>query len=170
VIAAAAYREDATMTKLVDVKPATELSAELRAIVTTTVRELMESRILGPEEIVRRKELPRYLGLKKTQIDKLIEAGILPPGVPLNETGRAIGWFKSTLVEHQNRLRDKAAALLAERAAARDARRLLTPGRPGRPVGYCKDPKTGQWGYKTPPPAGAGSSVTKPAKQAGGRR
>jgi predicted DNA-binding transcriptional regulator AlpA len=67
-----------------------------------------------PEEIIRRKDLWKYTGVGKTATDKLLEDGKLRPGIPLSD-GRAVGWFKSWLVEYQQSLIDNAEARSAKR-------------------------------------------------------
>jgi prophage regulatory protein len=61
--------------------------------------------------IVRRRELPQFVGLQRTQIDELIKRGEFPKPVPLNDTGRAVGW-----------LEDEVAAWQRQRLAARAAK------------------------------------------------
>lgn len=47
--------------------------------------------------IIRKKDLPNYCGLQRTQIEQLIERGEFPKPIPLSDTGRAIGWIESEL-------------------------------------------------------------------------
>jgi predicted DNA-binding transcriptional regulator AlpA len=93
-----------------------KLTPELRKIVTAMVRELLATQLIKPEEIVRKKDLSVYTGLGRSQNDVLIETGQLPPGIPLNDSGRALGWFKSTLVEYQQTLKKCAEDRLIRRS------------------------------------------------------
>jgi prophage regulatory protein len=51
--------------------------------------------------IVRRRELPQFVGLQRTQIDELIKRGEFPKPVPLSDTGRAVGWIEDELAAWQ---------------------------------------------------------------------
>ena len=44
--------------------------------------------------IIRKKDLPNFVGLQRTQIELLIERGEFPKPVPLSDSGRAIGWLE----------------------------------------------------------------------------
>jgi prophage regulatory protein len=61
------------------------------------------------QRIIRLRELPDYVGLKRTQIDELIQRGEFPKPIPLSDTGRAKGWLESEILVWQ-----------AHRLAARD--------------------------------------------------
>jgi predicted DNA-binding transcriptional regulator AlpA len=52
--------------------------------------------------MIRPRELPHYVGLRRTQIGELIKAGQFPEPVPLSDSGRAIAWLESDLVTWQN--------------------------------------------------------------------
>jgi hypothetical protein len=56
-----------------------------------------------PHEIVRLKEVGRFLGLGRTQRDAIIKAGLLKT-FPLSPGGRARGVTKKSLVEYQCRV------------------------------------------------------------------
>jgi prophage regulatory protein len=47
-------------------------------------------------------DLPPVVGLKRTQIAKLIELGEFPKPIPLSNSGRAIAWLESDLLAWQN--------------------------------------------------------------------
>lgn len=47
-------------------------------------------------------DLPPVVGLKRTQIAKLIENGEFPKPISLSDTGRAIAWLESDLLAWQN--------------------------------------------------------------------
>ncbi len=47
------------------------------------------------EEIIRAADLHKYVGLKRTQVKVLVDAGELPPPILLSPSGRAKGWLKS---------------------------------------------------------------------------
>ena len=54
------------------------------------------------QRIVRRKELPSFCGLKKSQINDLIKDGKFPQPFKLNPpAGRAVGWFEEDLIAWQ---------------------------------------------------------------------
>jgi prophage regulatory protein len=61
-----------------------------------------------PDVIIRKADLPKYTGLKRTAIDELIGKGLFPRPVRLSE--RAVGWLGNEI-----------AAWQAERVAERDA-------------------------------------------------
>ena len=60
--------------------------------------------------IIRLRDLPDYVGLKRTQIDQLIIRGEFPKPIKLNDAGRAKGWLEHEIVAWQQ-----------ARIAARDA-------------------------------------------------
>jgi prophage regulatory protein len=51
--------------------------------------------------IVRRRELPQFVGLQKTQIDELIKRGEFPKPISLSDNGRAVGWVEDELAAWQ---------------------------------------------------------------------
>lgn len=55
------------------------------------------------QRIIRKKDLPDFVGLKRTQIESLIERGEFPKPVTLSDGGRAIGWLESEVTEWQQR-------------------------------------------------------------------
>jgi len=57
------------------------------------------------QRIIRKKDLSQFVGLKRTQIDDLIKKKEFPQGVPLTESGRAVGWFEDVLVDWQQQRR-----------------------------------------------------------------
>jgi prophage regulatory protein len=44
--------------------------------------------------IIRERDLPQYVGLRRTQIAQLIAAGEFPRPIRLSDTGRAKGWLE----------------------------------------------------------------------------
>jgi prophage regulatory protein len=50
----------------------------------------------------RLRDLPQFVGLRRTQIGELIKAGEFPKPVPLSESGRAIAWLEQDLIAWQN--------------------------------------------------------------------
>lgn len=62
-----------------------------------------------PDRIIRRHELDQFVGLRRTQIDCLIDKGEFPRPFKLSDTGRAVGWLEGEIVEWQR-----------QRAAKRD--------------------------------------------------
>jgi prophage regulatory protein len=51
------------------------------------------------DEIIRLADLPRFCGLRRTQIEHYVEKGIFPRPIKLGE--RAKGWLKSEVVAWQ---------------------------------------------------------------------
>jgi prophage regulatory protein len=51
--------------------------------------------------IIRLRDLPDFVGLKRTQIDALIVKGEFPKPIKLNDTGRAKGWLEHELIAWQ---------------------------------------------------------------------
>ncbi len=68
--------------------------------------------------VIRLAELPKYVGLKRTQIDALIRRGEVPKPIRLSEGGRAKAWLEHEIVAWQQ-----------ERLAARDKHREDADGR-----------------------------------------
>jgi prophage regulatory protein len=60
----------------------------------------MDARLLL---IIRLRDLPQYVGLKRTQIQQLIARGEFPRAVPLSDAGRAKGWLEHELIAWQQR-------------------------------------------------------------------
>lgn len=50
----------------------------------------------------RLRDLPQFVGLRRTQIGELIKAGEFPKPVPLSDSGRAIAWLEQDLIVWQN--------------------------------------------------------------------
>jgi prophage regulatory protein len=63
-----------------------------------------------PDRLIRRKDLPGYVGLERAQISELIKSGDLPAPIPLSDSGRKVAWLASEI-----------AAWQASRVAKRDA-------------------------------------------------
>lgn len=60
----------------------------------------------NPNRILRRKDLPGYVGLQRTAIDDAIRAGRFP--APIKVGVRAVGWIESEIVEwQQNRIAER---------------------------------------------------------------
>ena len=47
------------------------------------------------QKIIRLRDLPNYVGLRRTQIDELVRKGEFPRPIKLSDTGRARGWLES---------------------------------------------------------------------------
>jgi prophage regulatory protein len=67
----------------------------------------------------RPRDLPEFVGLRRTQIGELIKAGKFPEPVPLSDSGRAIAWLESDLVAWQNARIAARNAIIAERNEAK---------------------------------------------------
>lgn len=52
--------------------------------------------------LYRLKDLPQFVGLRRTQIAELIRAGQFPKPIPLSDTGRAVAWLESDLIAWQH--------------------------------------------------------------------
>jgi predicted DNA-binding transcriptional regulator AlpA len=78
---------------------------------------------LHPNQFVRKSEGPRYFGYAPAQLDNLIDQGVIPQPVALNENGRARGWFGRVVLEWQ------AARKVAPKAAANNAEGKNTKGK-----------------------------------------
>ena len=61
----------------------------------------MEAPLL--HRIIRKRDLPQFVGLRRTQIDELMKRGEFPRPVPLSDWGRAVGWLEDELAEWQRR-------------------------------------------------------------------
>jgi prophage regulatory protein len=49
--------------------------------------------------IIRKKELPKFTGLRRSTIDDLIKVGSFPKPIPLGK--RSVGWLESELLDWQ---------------------------------------------------------------------
>jgi predicted DNA-binding transcriptional regulator AlpA len=64
-----------------------------------------------PREMIRRKELSKYIPLSSTQIDdKLDNDPDFPKPIKLTGTGRAVAWFADEIAAYQERMQAKARA------------------------------------------------------------
>jgi prophage regulatory protein len=63
--------------------------------------------------VYRLRDLPQFVGLRRTQIGELIKAGEFPKAIALSNDGRAVAWLESDLITWQN-----------SRVAARDSHTL----------------------------------------------
>ena len=52
----------------------------------------------------RLRELPEFVGLRRTQISELIKAGEFPKPIPLSDSGRAVAWLEADLITSQKAL------------------------------------------------------------------
>jgi prophage regulatory protein len=52
--------------------------------------------------MLRLRDLPEFVGLRRTQIGELIKAGQFPKPIPLSDAGRAVAWLESDLIAWQN--------------------------------------------------------------------
>ena len=53
--------------------------------------------------VLRKKELPPYVGLQGTQINGLIKSGEFPKPIRLSDHGRAVAWLESEIIAWQLR-------------------------------------------------------------------
>jgi predicted DNA-binding transcriptional regulator AlpA len=60
-----------------------------------------EPRPLAPNHIYRPCEAIHFFGYKSTQLDEKIKAGEIPAPIKLSDTGRAVGWLGSQIIEWQ---------------------------------------------------------------------
>jgi prophage regulatory protein len=52
--------------------------------------------------LYRLKDLPQFVGLRRTQIAELIKDGKFPKAIPLSDGGRAVAWLEGDLVAWQS--------------------------------------------------------------------
>lgn len=52
--------------------------------------------------LYRLKELPQFVGLRRTQIAELIRTKQFPKAVPLSDGGRAVAWLEGDLISWQS--------------------------------------------------------------------
>jgi len=67
----------------------------------------------------RLRDLPEFVGLRRTQIGELIKTDNFPKPVPLSDSGRAIAWLECDLVAWQNARIAARNAGIAERDEAK---------------------------------------------------
>jgi predicted DNA-binding transcriptional regulator AlpA len=53
--------------------------------------------------LIRPKDLPDYVGLRRTQITELMKIGEFPRPIPLSDSGRAIAWLDADIAAWQAR-------------------------------------------------------------------
>ena len=68
----------------------------------------MEKRL---NRLIRPRDLPDYVGLRRTQITELVKTGEFPRPISLSDGGRAVAWLEAEIVAWQ-------ALRLAKREAA----------------------------------------------------
>jgi predicted DNA-binding transcriptional regulator AlpA len=56
------------------------------------------------QRVFRKNDLPAFVGLRRSAIDKLVKEGSFPKPIPLNEAGNAVVWLESDLIAWQQRL------------------------------------------------------------------
>ena len=54
------------------------------------------------QRIIRRRDLHSFVGLGRTQVDQMIKRGEFPAAIKLSDSGRAIGWLESEVLEWQH--------------------------------------------------------------------
>jgi prophage regulatory protein len=65
--------------------------------------------------ILRKHELPTVVGVSRTAIEEMIEAGEFPKPIRINDHGRILGWLESEIIDWQQKrkaLRDTGKAPL----------------------------------------------------------
>jgi prophage regulatory protein len=50
----------------------------------------------------RLRDLPQFVGLRRTQIGELIKAGQFPKPISLSDSGRAVAWLETDLIAWQS--------------------------------------------------------------------
>jgi len=73
---------------------------------------MSETDSAGPQRIYRSRDLPSVTGLQRTLIGEMVKRGEFPRPIPLSDSGRAVGWLESDVVEWQK-------ARAAKRATAK---------------------------------------------------
>lgn len=53
------------------------------------------------QRVYRLRELPQFVGLRRTQIAELIKGGKFPKPIPLSDGGRAVAWLERDLIAWQ---------------------------------------------------------------------
>ena len=65
------------------------------------------------------RDLPPFVGLRKTAIEELIKIGEFPKPVPLSNSGRAVAWLEADLIAWQTARIAARNATIAERSEAK---------------------------------------------------
>ena len=71
-----------------------------------------------PLEIIRFHDGPKVFGLGPSRLKEKIDAGEIEAPIPLSDSGRALGWTRQMVMNHQARM----AALAEERKKAAEPR------------------------------------------------
>lgn len=53
------------------------------------------------QRVYRLRDLPAFVGLRRTQIAELIKTGEFPTPIPLSDSGRAVAWLEADLIAWQ---------------------------------------------------------------------
>ncbi len=78
------------------------------------------------QRIIRERDLPQYVGLRRTQIAELIASGEFPAPIKLSDTGRSKGWLEADLIVWQ---RDRIAKRDGNKAAPDTAKNEVAKGK-----------------------------------------
>jgi prophage regulatory protein len=52
-------------------------------------------------KLIRRRDLPTFAGLHRTQIEELVKKGEFPKPIKLSDEGRAVAWFEDEIAAWQ---------------------------------------------------------------------
>jgi predicted DNA-binding transcriptional regulator AlpA len=52
--------------------------------------------------VFRLRDLPPFVGLRRTVIAGMVKSGDFPAPIRLNASGRAVGWLETDLIDWQN--------------------------------------------------------------------
>jgi predicted DNA-binding transcriptional regulator AlpA len=53
------------------------------------------------QRFIRLKDLPQYVGLRRTAIAELIKAGEFPAPIPISDNGRGLAWLEGEVASWQ---------------------------------------------------------------------
>jgi predicted DNA-binding transcriptional regulator AlpA len=73
------------------------------------------------QRIIRWDELPKFIGLKRTSVQRLMARGQFPKPIKLMQSGYAVGWLEEDLAAWQQKQIAKHRELEQQRAARKRA-------------------------------------------------
>jgi prophage regulatory protein len=72
-----------------------------KPVITGRILERQMSELRQLNRLYRLRDLPQFVGLRKTQIADLVRSGEFPKPVRLTDGGRAVAWLETDLIEWQ---------------------------------------------------------------------
>lgn len=79
-----------------------DLATVVAALRTELPRIISETELpKRPQRLIRKHELPQYVGVNRTAIDEMVAAGTFPRPIRLTDAGRHVAWLEGDIVAWQ---------------------------------------------------------------------